>query len=143
MDQDWTEVVLRKKTPKPSNPNTAISQAKREGMQVETIKKYNAGTNKKSVSAVPARKLDEDSEELSLPKVDRSVSQAIIRARAALNLKQQDLAVKISENVRIVNDYEAGRAIPSQPILAKMEKVLKVKLRGKDIGSPIEERGKK
>lgn len=31
----------------------------------------------------------------------------------------------------MVNDYENGHAIPSPQVLAKMEKVLGVKLRGK------------
>ena len=37
----------------------------------------------------------------------------------------------------VISDYEAGRAIPNPQLLAKLEKALKVKLRGKDIGSPL------
>lgn len=36
-----------------------------------------------------------------------------------------------------INDYEAGRAVPNQQILGKLERSLGVKLRGKDIGSPL------
>jgi hypothetical protein len=45
--QDWTEVVIRKKTPKPTSASQAVSQAKKQGLEVETVKKYNAGSNKK------------------------------------------------------------------------------------------------
>ena len=37
----------------------------------------------------------------------------------------------------MVNDYGAGRAVPNQQLLAKMERALGVKLRGKGIGEPL------
>lgn len=36
-----------------------------------------------------------------------------------------------------MQDYEQGKAIPAAAVLAKFERILKVKLRGKDIGSPL------
>ena len=42
-----------------------------------------------------------------------------------------------------MNEYESGKAIPNQQVLGKMEKALGIKLRGKDIGSPLEPRGGK
>lgn len=44
---------------------------------------------------------------------------------------------KICEKPQVVNDYEAGRAIPNQQILTKLERALGVKLRGKDKGQPL------
>ena len=36
-----------------------------------------------------------------------------------------------------MNDYESGRGIPNQQVLAKMERALGIKLRGKNIGEPL------
>lgn len=37
----------------------------------------------------------------------------------------------------VIQDYEQGKAIPAPMVLSKLEKALKVKLRGKDIGTPL------
>lgn len=44
---------------------------------------------------------------------------------------------KICEKPQIVNDYEAGRGIPNNVILGKMERVIGLKLRGKERGHPL------
>lgn len=49
-------------------------------------------------------------------------------------MSQKDLATKICEKPQVVNDYEAGRGIPNNAIIAKIERALAVKLRGKDKG---------
>ncbi len=36
-----------------------------------------------------------------------------------------------------MNEYEQAKAIPNQQILAKLERALGVKLRGKDKGQPL------
>jgi len=50
------------------------------------------------------------------------------------------MAVKINEPVKIIQDYENAKGIPNPAVLVKLEKILEVKLRGKDIGSPIEKK---
>jgi putative transcription factor len=82
-----------------------------------------------------------------------SVGRAIAKARAEKTppWKQSDLAQKVNEKPSVINgtrrleektnlDYENGRAVPNQQILGKMERVLGVKLRGKDIGSKLEDK---
>jgi putative transcription factor len=67
-----------------------------------------------------------------------SVSKAIQQARQAKGLTQKDLATKINEKPQVVNEYESGKALnPNQQTLMKLERALGVKLRGKDIGSPL------
>lgn len=46
-------------------------------------------------------------------------------------MSQKDLATKVNEKPSVINDYESGRAVPNQQILAKLERALGVKLRGK------------
>ena len=65
-----------------------------------------------------------------------------MQARVDLKISQKDLAAKINEKPAIVNEYESGKAVPSQQILAKLERILKVKLRGQNIGEPIEDKKK-
>ena len=36
-----------------------------------------------------------------------------------------------------MTEYETGKAIPTPQILAKMERVLGVKLRGSEVGAPL------
>jgi putative transcription factor len=47
------------------------------------------------------------------------------------------LSTRINEKVEIVREYESGKAIPNQQVLAKLERALGVKLRGSDIGKPL------
>ena len=65
-------------------------------------------------------------------------AQAMQTARMEKQLSQKDVAQKINEKPSVLQDYEAGRAIPNPQILAKLERVLGVKLRGNDIGKKLE-----
>ena len=47
-----------------------------------------------------------------------------------MKLSQKDVAQKINEKPSVLQDYESGKAIPNPQILAKLERVLGVKLRG-------------
>lgn len=60
-----------------------------------------------------------------------------MQGRQTKELTQKDLATKINEKQSVVNEYEQGKGIPNQQILAKMERVLGIKLRGKDKGKPL------
>ncbi|XP_057969102.1 multiprotein-bridging factor 1c [Malania oleifera] len=132
--QDWEPVVLHKPRPKGHNlrdPKT-VNRALRTGAPVQTVKKSDGGTNKKApAAAANSRKLDEGTEPAALDRVAPEVRQAIQRARAEKKMSQAQLAKLISERPQVVQEYENGKAVPSQAVLAKMEKALGVKLRGK------------
>ncbi|KAJ2723037.1 multiprotein-bridging factor 1 [Coemansia sp. Benny D115] len=77
------------------------------------------------------------------PTVKLTVSNAIKNARMEKSLTQKQLSTLINEKDSVVRDYESGKGIPNQQILSRMERVLGVKLRGNDIGSPLPTRGAK
>ncbi|CAK9147249.1 unnamed protein product [Ilex paraguariensis] len=131
--QDWDTVVLHKSKPKTQDLRDpkAVNQALRSGAQVQTVKKFDAGSNKRTPStAVNARKLDEAGEPAALDRVSAEVRQAIQKARIEKKLSQAELAKQINERPQVVQEYENGKAVPNQAVLAKMERVLGVKLRG-------------
>ncbi|XP_020233248.1 multiprotein-bridging factor 1c [Cajanus cajan] len=133
--QDWEPVVLHKAKPKAQDLRDpkAVNAALRSGAEVATVKKFDGGANKKSGGspAVYARKLDEVTEAASLERVAGEVRQAIQKARVEKKMSQAELAKQINERTQVVQEYENGKAVPNQAVLAKMERVLGVKLRGK------------
>lgn len=102
--------------------------------RVQTIKKSDVGSNKKTAPVVNARKLDEGTEPAALEKVPTEVRHAIQKARLEKKMSQAELAKQINERPQVVQEYENGKAVPNQAVLAKMERVLGVKLRGKISG---------
>ncbi|OUZ99914.1 Cro/C1-type helix-turn-helix domain [Macleaya cordata] len=132
--QDWEPVVLHKSKPKSQDLRDpkAVNQALRTGGSVLTVKKFDSGSNKKTVApVVNAKKLDEAAEPAALDRVSTEVKQSIQKARLAKKMSQAELAKQINERPQVVQEYESGKAVPNQIVLAKMEKVLGVKLRGK------------
>ena len=74
-----------------------------------------------------AQKLESD--DLSSPDtISATTSQAIMKARQNKGWTQADLAKQINEKQTVVTDYENGRAIPENRILAAMERALGCKL---------------
>lgn len=134
-ESDWDTVTyLRKRQPKASQLKSqqAINAAQRQGLAIETTKKFNAATNKQHKTTLNTSKLDRETEELHHEKVGLDIGKLIQQARQAKGMTQKDLATKINEKVQVINEYEAGKAIPNQVILAKVERVLGVRIRGKD-----------
>ncbi|XP_048423672.1 multiprotein-bridging factor 1c-like [Pyrus x bretschneideri] len=130
--QDWEPVVLQKK-PKSSalRDPKAVNQAIRSGAPVQTIKKFDAGSNKKTAPVVSVKKLEEAAEPAALDRVSTEVRLAIQKARLEKKMSQAELAKRINERPQVVQEYENGKAVPNQAVLAKMERVLEKKLRGK------------
>ena len=114
-----------------------INEARRSGMVLSVDKKYGTSNSKASPEGQRLTKVDRETDIVKPKKIDLNVGKAIQKGRQAKNLTQKDLATKINEKPTVVNDYESGRGIPNQQVLAKMERALGIKLRGKNIGEPL------
>eukprot|EP01107_Rhizomastix_libera_P003550 TRINITY_DN16196_c0_g1_i1.p1 TRINITY_DN16196_c0_g1~~TRINITY_DN16196_c0_g1_i1.p1 ORF type:complete len:141 (-),score=39.16 TRINITY_DN16196_c0_g1_i1:15-413(-) len=128
-DQDWHTIVLHKKETTIKG-ESALARAKQTGAAVETVAK---ASSNKPAGLPNAKKIDnvEELDSLAHKQVSREQSLRIQQGRQAKGWTQKELAQKINEKQTVVNEYECQRAIPDTAILAKMEKALGIKLRGK------------
>ncbi|KAI4363866.1 hypothetical protein MLD38_020032 [Melastoma candidum] len=135
LSQDWEPVVIRKKAPNAAakKDEKAVNAARRAGADIETVKKYNAGTNKAASSgtSLNTKKLDDDTENLAHERVPTELKKNIMQARMDKKLTQAQLAQLINEKPQIIQEYESGKAIPNQQVIIKLERALGAKLRGK------------
>ena len=129
--QDWGNVVWG---------NKSMNAGPTKSRVVRTAQELNAAMRSGNVEQVRKTKvsgptnfflLDNAEEAVNLNRVGLTLSKRISQARSSRKMKQSDLAKAINERPNVVNEYETGKAIPNHQILAKMEKVLGVKLRGK------------
>ncbi|KAK3436505.1 hypothetical protein EUGRSUZ_C01062 [Eucalyptus grandis] len=108
--QDWDTVVLHKSKPKSQHLRDpkAVNKALRSGAPVQTVKKFDAASNKKASSsalpAVSARKLDKAAEPAVLERVPGEVRQAIQRARLEKKMSQAELTKQIHEPPKVVQE---------------------------------------
>jgi len=137
---DWdTVTVLKKRAPKASTMKSEqmVNAARRQGAAVDTQQKWGAGSNKQHVATKNTAKLDRETEELRHEPISLDVGKLIMQGRQSKGLSQKELATKINEKPQVITDYEAGRGIPNNVILGKIERVIGIKLRGKDRGKPM------
>jgi len=145
---DWDETIIirrRAEKTKVTRSQSEVNAARRAGAVVATERKTTGAQNKAHVGPDHQRiaKVDRENEIAPPPKVDISVGRAIQQSRMDLGLTQKDLAQRINEKPQVVNEYESGKAIPNQQVLGKIERVLAIRLRGKNIGEPLSSGPKK
>lgn len=131
-ESDWNDVTYIG-----HRPGKAVNSALRTGVDVETNKKFAGGQNKQISANKNTAKLDRETEELHHEHVPLDVAKLIQQGRQAKGWTQKELATKINEKQQVVNDYEGGKAIPNQQVIGKLERVLAIKLRGRDKGQPL------
>ena len=95
---------------------------------------------KKSNSGIPVSRLyNEDSSNVSHKRLRHCVKQAIIQGRNTKKLTRVQLAQQIHVKSDVLRSYEIGNPILNLSILHKLQKVLAIRLIGKqsDIGKPF------
>lgn len=152
MSDDWNSVTKIGKNVSGGGARATVARsqseinaARRSGALISTDKKYVTGNKTSDPNGQRLTKIDRENEVAPPPKIDASVGKAMAKARGEKTppMTQKDLATKVNEKPSVINDYESGRAVPSQQVLAKLERALGVKLRGKEIGSPLTKPGEK
>lgn len=110
--QDWEVRILKKNA----------SQLKKDKQKKDKSKSVHNETARKLC------KLDEATESQKVEKVSHSLKTQIMKARNEKKMTQKEFAQKLGVNVKVVQSYENGTAIPDNKILNKMRTVLGTKL---------------
>jgi len=117
-----------------------LNAARRQGADIATEKKFGGTNSRGGTEGQHLTKVDRSDEIVKPKTVGGTVGDAIKKARSGAKndkgqpMTQKDLATKINQTPTVVADFERGSAAPNEKILIDMEKVLKVHLRGKNIG---------
>jgi len=149
-DQDWdtvTKIGSRVRGTGTATPKervirgeSALNAARRSGTSIATEKKFGGTNTRTGAEGQHLTKVDRSDEIVKPKTVGTAVGDAIKKARAAAKndkgtaMTQKDLATKINSTATIVADFERGSAAPNEKVLGDMERVLKIHLRGKNIG---------
>lgn len=107
--------------------NAAIERKlRREGKTETKVKKTNSDVGHKMY------KLEQSTDVEKIQKINSKVSKAIVEGRTAKKMNRKQLASSIQENIKVVEEYETGKAIPNIKIINKFQRALGIKLTGKE-----------
>jgi ribosome-binding protein aMBF1 (putative translation factor) len=120
--QDWETVTFSSKKPKTTNQNANVPP-KKPPANIQALK--------------IEQKADNTDERLTVKTIDTTAVRAIIKARAELGLTQKDLANRINVSDAVIKSIEQNKEPNNTMLLNKLQKVLKVKLLGDNIGTSL------
>ena len=125
MQQDWTPVTWSKRAPTgaKAHDDKLVNEAMRKGQGVEIERKIHNQGNKKG-GIQNAAKIEEESEVFVTKRVGTEFKSALQKARQAKGMTQADLAKLINEKSTVINEYEAGKAIPNGQVIQKLNRAL-------------------
>ena len=88
------------------------------------------GSSQKTSAGVDLRKLEDDDSDapMKLPTASLELRIQLAQARTAKGLSQKDFAAKLMIPAKTIQEYESGKGIPQNGLIAKMERVLGCKL---------------
>jgi putative transcription factor len=127
--QDWKPVSWNKigEKHKGESKNAYINNQMRKNNTVTTNKVVSNKTQIDGVSNL--KKVEKEEDTFKHATVSLSMSKRIAQARCEKKMTQKDLANALSLPFKIIQDYEAGKAIPNHIVLNKIEKALGVRVR--------------
>ncbi|GAA5883587.1 hypothetical protein JCM16303_004898 [Sporobolomyces ruberrimus] len=145
---DWdskTVIGNKARAPTVAKTDAQINAARRAGGVVDTDRKSTGNKAFSGPDHAKIAKLDRENEVAPPPTVSLELGKVIQKARqgyvnsAGENkpLSQGDLAQMLNVKSTIVQEYENMKAKPDPAVLGKMERILKVKLRGNNLGQPL------
>lgn len=112
--QQWETVTFGTKAPVAKKPSALTPR--------------NAAPVVVTHSGKTAAVLENDTENLKHQSVAPELKRAIMQARAAKQMTQKALALQLGCDAKTVAEYESGKAIPNNGLIAKMERMLGAKL---------------
>ena len=117
--QNWAPTVLTKK-----------GKTDEKDLKRNALDNSSQGVLKSGQTTQDSRHIGKilNTESFDVPHMTVELRQAIIQARQKLDWKQKDLAMAIGVKEQVVSHYEAGKAVPENSIIAKMEQAMKCKL---------------
>ena len=98
---------------------------------------HNRTTSSNKLSDESIRLNQLENEDLKLTPIALNLRTIIQQSRTKLQLSQAQLAQELNVKSSIINEYENVKAVPNNQLLGKMERVLSIRLRGKNIGKPL------
>jgi len=117
---------------------SAINAAKRTGTFVGTEKKFTTGNAAKgNTDGQRLTKVDRSDDIVKPQYVGPEVGAAITKTRTELGMNRKRLAALCFVTEAQLGTFESGKASPDQKVLGALERTLKIKLRGSDIGTPL------
>lgn len=127
--QDWKPVTWNKtgEKNKGESKTTYINNQMRKNNTVTSNKVVSNKTQIDGVSNL--KKVEKEEDTFKHATVSLSMSKRIAQARCEKKMTQKDLANALSLPFKIIQDYEAGKAIPNHVVLNKIEKALGVRVR--------------
>lgn len=128
MSQDWesTGWDTRGTRKAGESKKSTVQKALRSG-KVETEKKHAAGENKQGGGASHATRVEAESETFSVATVSQELRKLLQQERAKASLTQKELGTLCSVKSNIIQDFEAGKGVPNNVMLRKIERAIKTK----------------
>jgi len=120
--QQWDPVTFGSKAPASASTLRPLAPSNQQRAAAAP------GPSMSKVASKSMAQLEDESEELKHATVPTDLKRALMQARASKGLTQRALAQLLGCDARTVQEYEGGRAIPNNALVAKMERALGTKL---------------